>query len=199
MEAAGIEAHSQTPSMSPRIGETPRSPAVSMDIAAAIDQDADTGSTGQNIVEQTGESAELASAKRCDISAAPDAQERDCAEACPELEMGTASSASQCPADAARDSTIHPNIECAQDLDIEYSNKDCEREHESSHPQQPEPTVGSEPAKTEAGGQENSGLATGRREDEEDLDALMQELAELNPLRSPRPDFAAVSIAACPP
>lgn len=38
----------------------------------------------------------------------------------------------------------------------------------------------------------------GRREDEEELEALMQELAELNPLRSPRPEGSTVSASACP-
>jgi hypothetical protein len=188
MEAAGIETHSQTPPISPHIGETPRSPALST--AAALDQVVDTDSTGH--VEETGQASELVSANRSDISDEPDADDSDCPDARPELEMGMASSSSQCSADATRDITRFSTLECADEMDIEYSDQVCHREQDSSNAQQQGLKGGCEPANTEADRQEISGLATGvRREDEEDLDALMQELAEL---RSPRPDEAAVSL-----
>jgi hypothetical protein len=188
MEAAGIGAHSQTPPMSPHMGDI-STPAVSVDTAAALDQDADRLLSGLDAMQGGEHDTELDGANRSDLAC-------DCLGSSSEMENRTGSSASQCAADA-RDNTRIAYTECAEDVDFEDSNQECQQERSSpSHPRQPV----LEDASKEAGEQENIGSTIGvRRDDEEDLDALMQELAELNPLRSPRPDERTVSLTPCPP
>ncbi len=89
-----------------------------MEITATVDQDADADSAGQDIVEETGQNT---AANRCDITFTPNAEECVCPDACPELQMGAASIARQCPVDATLGSRRY---ECAQDLEIECSHQD---------------------------------------------------------------------------
>ena len=208
MEAAGIDTNSSTPPMSPRIGESPRN----------IEEPELDATALENVGH---ESSMLEAEHHSDLGSEPISRknpENDSREdeLIPrhnnELEAGHVFEVESCNTpticSAAEEQSLQEtepvnslHSEGAQTDDcVNTQNEDIQRIRKDACVEQSHQACvdNGESWKHESSGRETVECPSDQhREDEEDLEALMQELAELNPLRSPRSEGAAVPLTAC--